>query len=146
MNPLRIRTFLFLPYSFGIEAINTFIVTTVIPSKTISESRLIKIGKVYICFQTKTGQKPYPLLKVAHTCMAYIREYPLGILTGTTCIVIFVERHWYIKNLEFSIALQTCTKLQLLTLLQRTLSLCVRVSKWGSVHAKRGELAVRLNK
>ena len=56
--------------------------------------------------------------------MAYIREYPLGILPGTTCILIFVERHWYIKNLEFSIALQTCTKLQLLTLLQRTLSLC----------------------
>ena len=78
--------------------------------------------------------------------MAYIREYPLGILPGTTCILIFVERHWYIKNLEFSIALQTCTKLQLLTLLQRTLSLCVRVSKQGSVNAKRGELAVRLNK
>ena len=78
--------------------------------------------------------------------MAYIREYPLGILPGTTCILIFVERRWYIKNLEFSIALQTCRKLQLLTLLQRTLSLCVRVSKWGSVHAKRGELAVRLNK
>ena len=31
-------------------------------------------------------------------------------------------------------------------LLQRTLSLFVRVSKLGSVHAKRGELAVRLNK
>ena len=78
--------------------------------------------------------------------MAYIREYPLGILPGTTCILIFVKRHWYIKNLEFSIALQTCTKLQLLTLLQRILSLCARVSKWGSVHAKQGELAVRLNK
>ena len=78
--------------------------------------------------------------------MAYIGEYALGILPGTTCISIFVERRWYIKNLEFSIALQTCTKLQLLTLLQLTFSLCVRVSKWGSVHAKRGELAVRLNK
>ena len=78
--------------------------------------------------------------------MAYIREYPLGILPGTTCILIFVERHWYIKNLDFSIAVQTWRKLQLLTLLQRTLSLCVRVSKLGSVHAKRGELAVRLNK
>ena len=78
--------------------------------------------------------------------MAYIREYPLGILPGTTCILIFVERRWYIKNVEFSIAVQTCAKLQRLTLFQRTLSLCVRGSKWGSVHTKRGELAVRLNK
>ena len=49
--------------------------------------------------------------------MAYIREYPLGILPGATCILIFVERHWYIKNLDFSIAVQTWRKLQLLTLL-----------------------------
>ena len=51
-NPLRIRTFLFLPYSFGIEAINTFIVTTVIPSKTISESRL-KLAKSISVFRPK---------------------------------------------------------------------------------------------
>ena len=39
-NPFRIRIFLFLAYSFGIETINTFI-HSVVPSKTIPDSRPI---------------------------------------------------------------------------------------------------------
>ena len=38
LNPFRIRMFLFLSYSFGIETINTFI-PSVVPSKTIPVSR-----------------------------------------------------------------------------------------------------------
>ena len=36
------------------------------------------MGKVHTRFQTKTAQKVYPLgsFGVAHTYMAYIREYP----------------------------------------------------------------------
>ena len=37
-NPFRIRIFLFLAYSFGVETINTFILS-VVPSKTIPDSR-----------------------------------------------------------------------------------------------------------
>ena len=47
-NPIRIRLFLFLSYSFGIETINTFVHTR---SSLESHTR----------FQTKTAQKPYPL-------------------------------------------------------------------------------------
>ena len=37
-NPFKIRIFLFLSYSFGIETINTFI-NSLVPSKTIPDSR-----------------------------------------------------------------------------------------------------------
>ena len=61
-NSLRIRIFLFLSYSFGIETINTF-VHSVVPSKTIPDSLRFqtKMGKVDTRFQTKTGQNPYPM-------------------------------------------------------------------------------------
>ena len=57
-NPLRIRTFLFLSYSLGIETINTFI-----HSCTRSLENHIRfqtnMGKSYTRFQTKKPQKPY---------------------------------------------------------------------------------------
>ena len=53
-NPFRIRIFLFLSYSFGIETMNTFI-HSVVPAKT----------------------NPIPDQNgLAHTYMAYIKEYP----------------------------------------------------------------------
>ena len=47
-NPIRIRKFLFLSYSFGIETINTFI-----PFRSSLDN--------HTRFQTKTAQKPYPM-------------------------------------------------------------------------------------
>ena len=48
--------FLFLSYSFGIETINTFILSRSSPENhTWFQS---KMGKVYTRFQTKTAQKP----------------------------------------------------------------------------------------
>ena len=58
VNPFRIRIFLFLAFSFGIETINTFI-HSVVPSKTIPDSRP-KRAKCMTRFQTKKAQKPYP--------------------------------------------------------------------------------------
>ena len=55
-NPFRIRIFLFLSYSFGIETINTFIHSTV-PWKTITRIQT-KMSKVYTRFRTKTAQEP----------------------------------------------------------------------------------------
>ena len=65
-NLFRIRAFLFLSYSFGIETINTFIH---------SRSSLDNHTR----FQDKTRQKSYPL-GGAHTYsyVAYAREYPWG--------------------------------------------------------------------
>ena len=71
-NPFRIRIFLFLSYSFGIETINTFI-HSVVPSKTISDSRP-KWAKC-IPVSDQNGAKTLPD-GAAHTYMAYIREYP----------------------------------------------------------------------
>ena len=67
-NPFRIRVFLFLSYSFGIETINTFIHSC---SSLDNHTR----------FQHKTAQKSYPLGGGgAHTYsyVAYTREYPWG--------------------------------------------------------------------
>ena len=61
-NPFRIS--LSSLYSFGIETITTFIH---------SNSSLEKDTR----FQTKTAQKPHPR-GAAHTCIAYIREFPPG--------------------------------------------------------------------
>ena len=58
-NAFRIRVFLLLSYSFGIETINTFI-----HSRSTLENHTrfhAKKGKVYTRFQTKTAQKPYPM-------------------------------------------------------------------------------------
>ena len=57
-NPLKIRRFLFLSYSFGIETINTFI-----HSRRSLENQTwfqINMGKSYTRFKTKKPQKPYP--------------------------------------------------------------------------------------
>ena len=59
--PFRIRIFLFLSFSFGIEMINTFILS-VVPSKTIPAFR---------------PKRPKTLPDgTTHTHMAYIREHP----------------------------------------------------------------------
>ena len=56
---VRIRIFLLLSYSFGIETINTFIrFGSTLENHTRFQT---KMGKVYTRFQTKTAQKPYPL-------------------------------------------------------------------------------------
>ena len=57
-NPFRIRIFLFLAYSFGIETINTFI-HSVVPSKTIPDSRP-KWAKCIPPFSDQNGAKTLP--------------------------------------------------------------------------------------
>ena len=55
-NPFRIRIFLFLSYSFGIETINTFIHSR---SSLENHTRFqTKMGKVYTRFQTKKPKNP----------------------------------------------------------------------------------------
>ena len=71
-NPFRIRIFLFLSYSFGIETINTFI-HSVVSSKAIPHSRQ-KWAKYTPVFRPKTAQKTHPMGR--HTYIAYIREHP----------------------------------------------------------------------
>ena len=61
-NLFGIRIFLFLSYSFGIETIKMFIHSRSSPE---NHTRFqTKMGKVYIRFQTKTSQKPYPMVDV----------------------------------------------------------------------------------
>ena len=55
-NPFRIRIFLLLSYSFGIETINTFI-HSVVPSKTIPDSRPIW-AKCIPVFRPKRRKTP----------------------------------------------------------------------------------------
>ena len=58
-NPFRIRVFLFLSYSFGMETIDTFIHSR---SSLENHTRFqTKMSKVYTRFHTKTTQKPYPM-------------------------------------------------------------------------------------
>ena len=59
-HPFRIRIFLFLSDSFGIETINTFIHSHS-SLKTIPDSRPKWAGKVHTRFQTQMAQKPYPM-------------------------------------------------------------------------------------
>ena len=55
-SPFRIRMFLFLSYSFGIERINTFInCRSSLENHTRSQT---KMGEVHTRFLTKTAQKP----------------------------------------------------------------------------------------
>ena len=57
--PLRIRIFLFLSYSFGIETINTFIHScSFFKNHNRFQTTMVN---VYTHFRTKTVQKPYPL-------------------------------------------------------------------------------------
>ena len=60
-NPLRIRIFLFLSYSFGIGTINTFIHSRGSLEIMTPDSRLKRAKSIITRFQTKTAQKPYPL-------------------------------------------------------------------------------------
>ena len=60
-----------LSYSFGIETANTFIRS--LENHTRFQT---KIGKVSTRLQTTSAKKKIPFL-AAHTCIAYIREYPL---------------------------------------------------------------------
>ena len=71
-KPFRIRIFLFLSYSSGIETISTFI-HSVVPSKTIPDSRP-KWAKSVTVFRPKRAKTL--LDGAAHTYMAYIRKYP----------------------------------------------------------------------
>ena len=70
----EIRILLFLSYSFEIETIHTFI-HSLFPSKTIWLQTWM--GKVYWPFLDQNSAKPLPF-GVAHTYVAYIREYPSG--------------------------------------------------------------------
>ena len=70
-NPLRIRIFLFLSYSFG--TINTFI-HSVVPSKTTPDCRP-KWAKCIPVFRPKWHKNPTRSSDgAAHTSMAYIKE------------------------------------------------------------------------
>ena len=76
----------FLSYSFGIETTNTLIHNR---SSFVNQTRFqTNMGKVYTRFLTKTAQKPYPL-GVAHTYMAYIREYPTVIFLSCFLTYLF---------------------------------------------------------
>ena len=70
-NPFRIRIFLFLSYSFGIETINTFI-----QSRSSLENHT-RFGQNVHPFSDQKGAKTLPD-GAAHTDMAHIREYPPG--------------------------------------------------------------------
>ena len=88
-NPFRIRMFLFLSYSFGIETINTFI-PSVLPSKTIPDSRPKWAKCIPVCRpkRSKTPQwdgiYPYSLYKgVPPGCL---RASDLGYLGCLICL------------------------------------------------------------
>ena len=73
-NAFRIRIFLRLSFTSGIETINTFIHAR---SYLENNSRFqTKMGKICTCFQTKKAQKPYPKRGGAHTYIAYIFPPP----------------------------------------------------------------------
>ena len=72
-NPFRIHMFLFLSYSFGIEAINTFINTRAFLENHIRFQT--KMGKAYP-FSDQNGVKPVAD-GAAHTYIDYIRGYSL---------------------------------------------------------------------
>ena len=70
-NPFRIRIFLFLCFSFGIEMINKYTLCSSLANHTRFQT---KMGKVYTRFQTKTPQKPYPMGRHIRTCALGLRE------------------------------------------------------------------------
>ena len=57
-NPFRNRTFLFLSYLSGIETTTTFIMTAVVPSKSIPDSRPKSGAKCIPVFRTKRRRNP----------------------------------------------------------------------------------------
>ena len=71
---------------FLIETTNTLIHNR---SSFVNQTRFqTYMGKIYTPFQTKTAQKPHPL-GVAHTYMAYIREYPTVIFLSCFLTYLF---------------------------------------------------------
>ena len=58
-SPFRIRMFLFLSYSFGIETINTFIdCRSSLENHTRPQTKMVKVNTRFL---TKTAQKRYPM-------------------------------------------------------------------------------------
>ena len=72
-KPFRIRIFLFLPYSFGVETINTFI-HSVVPLKTIPDFRP-NAQRVY-SFSDQNGAKTIPDEGGTHLYGLYKGEPP----------------------------------------------------------------------
>ena len=86
-NPFRIRIFLFLSYSFGIETINTFIHSRSSPE---NHTRFqTKLGKVFTRFQTKTAKKPYPM-----GGGAYLYRLYKGVPPGTESRLSNIRKNW----------------------------------------------------
>ena len=103
-NVFRIRIFLLLSYSFGIETLNAFIYS-VVPSKTISGSRP-KVQSVYP-FSDQNGAKTLPD-GAAHTYMASIREYPTpGYVPWTLDEMQSRKRHMWV---EFVVGFLPCSE------------------------------------
>ena len=71
-KPFRIRIFLFLSYSSGIETISTFIHSVVL-SKTIPDSRPTWAKRIPVFGPKRAKTLPDG---AAQTCLAYIRDYP----------------------------------------------------------------------
>ena len=84
-NSFRMRIFLFLSYSFGIEMITIFIDS--VESHTWFKT---KMPKVYTRFWTKTAQKPYPITQHIAIWLVLVSTSRLGIyakhLPGTALI------------------------------------------------------------
>ena len=74
-DPLRIRIFFFLSYSFGIETINTFMHSHSSPEHYHPLPN--QNGQSVYPFSDQNGAKTLPG-GAAHTYIAYIREYPPG--------------------------------------------------------------------
>ena len=72
-DPLRIRIFFFLSYSFGIETINTFMHSHSSPEH--HHPLPNQNGQSVYPFSDQNGAKTLPG-GAAHTYIAYIREYP----------------------------------------------------------------------
>ena len=71
-SPFRISIFLFLSYSFGIKAINTFIYShSSLETLPYSRPKCVKC----FAFSDQDGAKTPPD-GAAHTYIVYIREYP----------------------------------------------------------------------
>ena len=103
-NPFRIRIFLFLSYSFGIETINTFI-HSVVPSKTIPDSRP-KWAKCVPVFRPKRRKNPtrwggtylYSLYRGVSprvfTALPSLSKYPREVVSCRDFILRFVATFW----------------------------------------------------
>ena len=91
-NAFRIRIFLFLSFSLGIETITTFI-----RSRSSLENHTqfqTKMGKVYTLFSDQKGLKTPPS-GIAHTYMAFIRECNTTIYLWSPRLKAKAEVHKY---------------------------------------------------